>query len=158
MKTHARRIRRVAMAVGALALTSATVTGAVPAGAAAGTSPTGSPSPVRQQTQRIATSTLGKDLQVTLTAVRSTKDQLAATVDLSTFTQVNGEWRLQDKTRVGQKDSWFWFPLTGSQAVCEFSTASAAPQRIRVSLLVTPSIGCSPVHRFHLENGKIVTG
>ncbi|MFF8813143.1 hypothetical protein [Streptomyces pactum] len=158
-KSGTRRLRRALVAAGALAAGAATVVGVVPAGAA-GAAEAGRHHPPRTtpETRTIATSTLGDDIRVTLTAVRSTQDDLAANVRLSTYTMDRGHWKLQDTEQVGKKDSWFWFPLTGSGAVCEFSTASRPPQRIKVQLLITPSIGCSPVHRFQVRDGRIVTG
>ncbi|MFH8368519.1 hypothetical protein [Streptomyces sp. NPDC018031] len=152
-KNGTRPPRHALLAAGALAV-GAAVAGAVPAGA------TGvhTPPKTTPQTSTIATSTLGNDLRVTLTAVRSTRDELAASVRLTTHTKHRGHWKHQDTAQVGKKDSWFWFPLTGSQAVCEFSTASRTPQRIKVQLLVTPSIGCSPVHKFKVKDGQIVAG
>lgn len=156
LQTGKRRIRPSLLTASALAVGAVAVVGAVPAGAAAGGTHT--PPKTTPETRTIATSTLGSDFRVTLTAVRSAQDDLAATVKLATYTMDRGHWKLQDTERVGKKDSWFWFPLTGSGAVCEFSTSSKAPQRIKVQLLVTPSIGCSPAHKFKLKDGKIVAG
>ncbi|TVL90140.1 hypothetical protein [Streptomyces sp. SAJ15] len=155
MKTSTRRIRHTALTAGALALASMAAVG--PQATAVGPQDRGD-TPSRAQTRQIASSTLGTDLQVTLTAVRSASDPYAATVRLATYTQADGRWRLRDQETVGAADGWFWFPLTGSQAVCQFSTASAPPQPIAVSLLITPSIGCSPTHRYHLRDGEIVPG
>ncbi|WP_306474091.1 hypothetical protein [Streptomyces sp. Ru87] len=108
--------------------------------------------------QLIASSTLGEDRRITLTAVRSAGDGTAATVRLATFVHDGGGWIPEDRVVVGERGGWFWYPLTGSGAVCEFSTSSAGDAPIAVSLLITPSIGCSDVHRFHIENGEIVPG
>ncbi|KUJ66952.1 hypothetical protein ACZ90_31490 [Streptomyces albus subsp. albus] len=155
MKTHTGRIRPIALAASALAMGAVAVLGVGPAGASQSDTP-GPGARINPQTNWLATSVLDKDLKVSLTAVRSTTDQYAASVELSTYTQSQGQWKLQDTERVGKKDSWFWFPLTGPQAVCEFSTASAKPQTTKVSLLITPSIGCSAVHTFHLRNSQIM--
>lgn len=148
MKTERRRMRHAALITGAVALASAAVAGSTAAAQA------GSAAPAKSR--QIASSTLGQDLKVTLTAVRSTADQYAASVRLATYTKAGGHWKLQDRVSVGKADSWFWFPLTGSQAVCGFTTGSSKPERIAVSLLVTPSIGCSAVHRYHVSDGRIV--
>jgi hypothetical protein len=52
-------------------------------------------------------------------------------------------------------DGWFWFPLTGKGAICRFSTASTEPAPVAVSLLVTPSIGCSAAAHYEIRDGRI---
>ncbi|WP_051723200.1 hypothetical protein [Streptomyces albus] len=108
------------------------------------------------RTERIAAAVLGDDRLITLTAVRSRVDRLAATVRLAIFTKERGRWAEEDRAIVGERDGWFWFPLTGDGAVCEFSTSNAELESIEISLLITPSIGCSPVHRFHVEDGELI--
>ena len=148
MNTNKHRMRYAALAAGIAVVAAATVTGASATGNAKGQGP---------QQRLIASSTLGHDRQVTLTAVRSTADPSAASVRLAVYTYSGGHWKLQDQTSVGERDGWFWYPLTGSSAVCQFSTASASPEPIKVSLLVTPSIGCPPDYQYHVVNSKIVT-
>ncbi|MFF5158365.1 hypothetical protein ACFY3N_19365 [Streptomyces sp. NPDC000348] len=105
--------------------------------------------------RRIATSVLDGDFTFTLTALRSRTDPLAASVQLQVFTFEDGAWRESDRAPVGEADSWFWFPLTGRHAVCEFSTSGTEPAPVAVSLLITPSIGCSPTANFRIDNGRI---
>lgn len=112
--------------------------------------------PRATERRRIATSVLGRDFTFTLTALRSRTDPLAASVRLQVFTFEDGAWRETDRALVGEADAWFWFPLTGRRAVCEFSTAGTEPAPVAVSLLVTPSIGCSPTENFRIENGRII--
>ncbi|MFH0246885.1 hypothetical protein ACG5V6_01425 [Streptomyces chitinivorans] len=107
--------------------------------------------------RQIASSVLGRDLRFTLTAVRSRSDPLAASVRLRVLTFEDGAWRESDRALVGEEDAWFWFPLTGRHAVCEFSTAGTDPAPVAVSLLVTPSVGCSPAEEFRVENGRITS-
>ncbi|GAA2640303.1 hypothetical protein [Streptomyces vastus] len=104
--------------------------------------------------RQIASSVLGEDFKFTLTALRSTTDPLRASVRLKVFVLRDGVWSLSDQVPVGNPDSWFWFPLTGRGAICEFSTASTNPAPIVVSLLITPSVGCSPTENFELRDGK----
>jgi hypothetical protein len=59
---------------------------------------------------------------------------------------------------VGDVDGWFWYPLTGSGAVCEFSTASTEPAPLTVSLLITPSIGCSEPTHYVVKQGRVYAG
>lgn len=151
MTRNIRRTRPAILAAGAIAAATVALTGASPAQAA--------PAPEADAThQVIASSTLGTDVRVTVTAVRSTADPLAATVKLSLYTYTDGAWHRADQTTVGGTDSWFWYPLTGPQAVCTFSTSSTPPDPIGVSLLVTPSIGCSPLYQYSVVNGHLVAG
>ncbi|SEQ11296.1 hypothetical protein SAMN05216481_10429 [Streptomyces radiopugnans] len=112
--------------------------------------------PQAAERRQIAASVLGRDLKFTLTAVRSQADPFAASVRLQVFTFEGGAWRESDRALVGEADAWFWFPLTGRHAVCRFSTAGTESAPVAVSLLVTPSIGCSPTENFRIENGRIV--
>lgn len=135
-----------------LATAAAVLTMAPPAADAVG--PQGGKAAEKRQ---IASSVLGEDFKFTLTALRSTTDPLRASVRLKVFVLRDGVWSLSDQVLVGQPDSWFWFPLTGRGAICEFSTASTNPAPIMVSLLITPSIGCSPTENFELRDGKFST-
>ncbi|CAM5485430.1 hypothetical protein SALBM311S_05633 [Streptomyces alboniger] len=123
--------------------------------AAAGASNAATAAP---QTRRIASSTLGSDYKITLTALRSTEDEYAASVRLQVYKQSGGAWKESDRVTVGDVDGWFWYPLTGSGAVCEFSTASTEPAPLTVSLLVTPSIGCSLPTHYVVKQGKVFEG
>ncbi|MEU0808943.1 hypothetical protein [Streptomyces sp. NPDC005970] len=108
------------------------------------------------ETKQIASSVLDADENVkfTLTAIRSTADPLRATVRLKAFTKQHGRLVLSDEVRVGAVDGWFWFPVTGPAAICQFSTASTNPAPIMTSLLITPAIGCSLPEHFELQDGK----
>ncbi|MCD9877904.1 hypothetical protein [Streptomyces guryensis] len=120
------------------------------AGAATSTAETAAP-----QSQQIASSVLGSDYKITLTALRSPTDEYAASVQLKVYKHDSGAWKQSDRVTVGNVDGWFWYPLTGSHAVCEFSTASTEPAPLAVSLTVTPSIGCSePVH-YVVKQGRV---
>ncbi|MFF6815729.1 hypothetical protein ACFZAG_38635 [Streptomyces sp. NPDC012403] len=112
--------------------------------------------PRTTERRRIASSVLDRDFKFTLTALRSQTDPLAASVRLQVFTFKDGAWRESDRALVGKADSWFWFPLTGRHAVCEFSTSVTEPAPVAVSMLITPSIGCSPTENFRIDNGQIV--
>ncbi|MEV6946857.1 hypothetical protein AB0N07_33805 [Streptomyces sp. NPDC051172] len=107
-------------------------------------------------TKQIASSVLDADENVkfTLTAIRSTVDPLKASVRLKAFVRQHGRFVLSDEVQVGAADGWFWFPVTGRGAICEFSTASTNPAPVTASLLITPSVGCSLPERFELRDGK----
>ncbi|WP_327189492.1 hypothetical protein [Streptomyces xinghaiensis] len=143
-----------ALLPGASGATATESRGAVETGGATGAADIG---PYRHYgTERIASATLGDDRLITLTAVRSRVDRLAATVRLAIHTKVRGRWIEEDRAVVGERNGWFWYPLTGRSSVCEFSTSNAQLEPIGVSLLITPSIGCSAVHRFHVEDGQLI--
>ncbi|WP_051834068.1 hypothetical protein [Streptomyces sp. NRRL S-646] len=123
------------------------------AGATASNAETAAP-----QTQQIASSVLGSDYKITLTALRSTQDEYAASVRLQVYTHDSGRWKESDRVTVGDVDGWYWYPLTGSQAVCEFTTASTEPAPVAVSLTITPSIGCSQPAHYVVKQGRVYAG
>lgn len=148
-RTHrrtTRRTTRLGVAAGLVAL-SATVLGA------AGASATGSAAP---QSRQIASSVLGGDHKITLTALRSAEDEYAASVRLQVYERTGGAWKETDRVTVGDVDGWFWYPLTGSGAVCAFSTASTEPAPLTVSLLLTPSLGCSDPAHYLVKEGRVL--
>ncbi|MGW3990807.1 hypothetical protein [Streptomyces sp. NPDC004830] len=108
-----------------------------------------------QQKQQIASSVIGSDYKITLTALRSTQDAYAASVRLQVYTQSGGTWKESDRVTVGETDGWFWYPLTGKGAVCAFSTAGTEPAPLTVSLLLTPSLGCSEPAHYVVEDGRV---
>ncbi|MER6715403.1 MULTISPECIES: hypothetical protein [unclassified Streptomyces] len=135
----------------ALTLLMAATLGAV----GAGSSSAGTAAP---ETRQIASSTLGSDYKITLTALRSPEDEYAASVRLQVYTQSGGSWKESDRVTVGGVDGWFWYPLTGKGAVCEFSTASSEPAPLTVSLLLTPSLGCSEPAHYVVKEGRVYAG
>ncbi|NJQ01856.1 hypothetical protein [Streptomyces zingiberis] len=129
---------------------------AVSAGRSTGTAGADGATRTRPQAVRVVTAQLGDDRKITVTAVRSRTDRYAATLRLAVLAEERGRWVVEDRTTVGERDGWFWFPLTGEGAVCSFSASDRAPEPITLSLLVTPSIGCSQVYRYEVVNGEIV--
>lgn len=105
--------------------------------------------------RQIASAVVGQDYKITLTALRSTDDEYTASVRMRVYEMEGGEWTETDQAAVGERDGWFWYPLTGPRAVCEFSVAGTNPAPIEVSLLITPSIGCSPTEAFVIKDGRI---
>lgn len=138
----------------AAALTALMATALGAAGAGASNAGTAAP----PQTRQIASSVLGTDYKITLTALRSTQDEYAASVRLQVYTQANGAWKESDRVTVGEVDGWFWYPLTGEGAVCQFSTASTEPAPLTVSLLLTPSLGCSDPTNLLIKEGRVYAG
>ncbi|MFG2741710.1 hypothetical protein ACGFY0_16870 [Streptomyces chartreusis] len=156
-----RTARTARTATAAVTLLMAGALGAAGAGTSnAGTSDVGSSGAAAKAApaKQIASSVLGGDYKITLTALRSPEDELAASVRLQVFTRSGGAWKESDRVTVGDVDGWFWYPLTGKGAVCDFATASTEPAPLTVSLLVTPSIGCSdPVH-YLVKEGRVYAG
>ncbi|WP_327342018.1 hypothetical protein [Streptomyces europaeiscabiei] len=110
------------------------------------------------KTRQIASSVLGSDYKITLTALRSTEDEYAASVRLQVYTRSAGAWKESDRVTVGDVDGWFWYPLTGKGAVCQLSTAGTEPAPLTVSLLLTPSLGCSDPAHFVVKQGRVYAG
>lgn len=84
--------------------------------------------------------------QVVVTATRTPGSPPRATVTVSGFRRVGRRWQLISTQRVGLRGQWFWFSVD----ICTLSASqfrgSAPVRRVaisRISLLVTPSIGCS---------------
>ncbi|KAF3463467.1 hypothetical protein [Streptomyces sp. Tu 3180] len=137
----------------AVALTVLTAAALGAAGTGASSADTAAP-----QKRQVASAVLGSDYRISLTALRSADDAYAASVRLQVYTKTGGAWKESDRVTVGDVDGWFWYPLTGRGAVCEFSTAGTDSAPLTVSLLVTPSIGCSePVH-YVVKEGRVHAG
>jgi hypothetical protein len=129
-------------AVLALALSSA------PAGAAA-------------STQTVAAATLHGNTKVVVTATKVGADRAAptATARLAVYQRGgSGDWRLLGQRVIGKGGGWFWFVLTDQGSVCVLDLRETPTLRIGVSLLYSPSVGCSPVSRYHLDNDQLVSG
>ncbi|MBA2811162.1 hypothetical protein E0500_028105 [Streptomyces sp. KM273126] len=146
-RTHARR-----GAAAALTVLMAAVLGGTGAGASNANANTDADA---RQTRQIASSVLGTDYKITLTAQRSAEDEYAASVLLQVYTRAGGAWKESDRVTVGDVNGWFWYPLTGTGAVCQFSTAGTEPAPLTVSLLLTPSLGCSQPTDFVVKQGRV---
>jgi hypothetical protein len=94
----------------------------------------------------IGSTTLGTDLKVTLRAYKT--GQYDAWVYVATFRYANGAWQPAWHERV--PGNWFWSPLTGKGGVCSLAVGNQpqATPTVDVSLLITPSIGCSDTLHF----------
>jgi len=112
-------------------------------------------------TRTVAEATLHANTTVVVTATRASADQGAptATARLAIYQRsLNGDWRLLGQRVIGSEGSWFWHVLTGPGSVCAFDLRETPTPRIGVSLLSSPATGCSPVSRYHLQNGQLVSG
>jgi hypothetical protein len=96
------------------------------------------------QSRQIASATVGTDLTATVTVTRSGDTDADAYITFSS----NGS-----KTSERVPGDWFWSPLTGKNAVCEFGIDNrpGAKPVVDLSLLITPSIGCSETAHFTVE-------
>ncbi|HEY1914298.1 MAG TPA: hypothetical protein VGH27_01870 [Streptosporangiaceae bacterium] len=135
------KLRRAAAAsaLGLLAAGPISVAALNPAPAAASSTPA---------VQRVlATATLSQ-FKVVLTAARGPSSM--ATVTAAGYQQTTAGWKLISSKTVGQPDQWFW----NSVDTCSFTVtqlkplpSGAAPyDSMRVSLLMTPALGCSTTY------------
>lgn len=135
-----RSMRRIAAACGLI-----TAAGLLATGAAA--SATGAAQPQQRQ---IAATTLS-DFKVVLTATREPGHPLLATVTAAGYRRTGSTWTPIATKRIGAAGGWFWSSvqacsLTTTQL--KNNTVSPSPpvtafDSIKVSLLITPAIGCS---------------
>lgn len=145
-----RRPRALLAGLGAVALAGvlALSLGSAPAGAAA-------------STRIVAEATLHGNTKVVVTASKVSADQGAptATARLAVYQRsASGDWRLLGQRVIGRAGGWFWYVLTDRGSVCAFDLRESSTLRIGVSLLYSPSIGCSSVSHYHLQNGQLVSG
>ena len=113
-------------------------------------------------TRQIASSTLDRDLRVTLTAIRGPGDggSPAATVKVAAYERSGSDWKLLGRQTVGDRNGWFWNVVAAPGGMCRFSTSDVNPYPIEVRLLVSASLGCSAVtYNFHVDKyGSLAAG
>ncbi len=112
-------------------------------------------------TQTLAEAVLHTNVRVVVTATKVGNDQGAptATARLDVYQRsASGDWRLLGRRVIGQAGGWFWYVLTGPGSVCAFNLSENPTLRLSVSLAFSPSIGCSPAYRYHLQNDHLITG
>ena len=98
------------------------------------------------------------DFRVAVTATREPDEDAipTASVHLTVEEQVDGAWVHVDREPVGEPGGWFWYPLTGRGAVCLLTVGDTPARPTELSLLLSPSLGCSPTYRFELRAGQLV--
>ncbi len=108
-------------------------------------------SPASPQQRQIAATTLSS-FKVVLTVTRESGSASApmATVVATGYRHASGGWKVTASKRIGAANQWFWFPtevcgLTVTELKPEPS-AAATSDTMKVSLLVTPAIGCSKTY------------
>ncbi len=135
-----RSMRRAAV-VAALAI-AASLLALVGAASATGAS--------QPQHRQFATAVLS-DFKVVLTATREPGHPLLATVTAAGFRRTGSHWTLIATKRIGKASGWFWFSTqTCSLTTTQFQNNKVSPSppvvrfdAIKISLLITPAIGCS---------------
>jgi hypothetical protein len=133
-------IRRIAVAC-ALVTAAGLLTMVVTASA------TGASQPQRRQ---LAVTTLS-DFQAVLTATREPGHPLLATVTAAGYRRSGLHWTLIARKRIGTASGWYWFSVvTCSLTTTQLKNNTVSPSppvvtsdSIKVSLLITPAIGCS---------------
>jgi hypothetical protein len=119
------------------------------------------PAGAAASTRTVAEATLHANTKVVVTATKASADHGAptATTRLAVYQRsASGDWRLLGQRVIGKAGGWFWYVLTDRGSVCAFNLREAPTLRIDVSLLYSPSIGCSPVYHYHLHNSQLVSG
>jgi hypothetical protein len=133
-----RRSITAALVIGAIGTTTAALaesSSAIPS----------APRAAASEGREIGSATLGTDLKVSLRAYRTGDTE--ALVDVAAYRYSAGAWQPAWHERV--PGDWFWFPLTGKGGVCSLAVTNDGA--ITVSLLITPSIGCSDPLRFTVD-------
>jgi hypothetical protein len=108
------------------------------------------------QRRQIAATTL-TSFRVVLTATRGGPGhRLQATVTAAGYRRAAGHWKLIATRRVGKVNGWFWFsvePCSLTATQLANNTRPSPPvivaDSMKVSLLITPAIGCSRGYRQH---------
>jgi hypothetical protein len=107
------------------------------------------------QRRQFAVTTLS-DFRVVLTATRTGRHSLMATVTATGYQRSGSHWKPIATTRIGKAGGWFWFSVdTCSLTVTQIkNTKTGNPPAVaydsaKVSLLITPAIGCSPTYTEH---------
>jgi hypothetical protein len=116
-------------------------------------SATGASQPQRRQ---LAVTTLS-DFRAVLTATREPGHPLLATVTAAGYQRSGVHWKLISKKRIGKASGWFWFSVeTCSLTTTQLKNNTVSPSppvvtsdSIKVSLLITPAIGCSGTYSKH---------
>jgi hypothetical protein len=116
-------------------------------------SATGASQPQRRQ---IAATTLS-DFKVVLMVTREPGHPLLATVIAAGYRRSGIHWKLIATKRIGKASGWFWFSVeTCSLKTTQLKNNTVSPSppvvtfdSIKVSLLITPAIGCSRTYSKH---------
>lgn len=132
------------------ALAGALITAAVLLTVAVAASATGASQPQQRQ---LAVATLSH-FKVVLTATRGSGRPPMATVTAAGYRRSGSHWKLIATKRIGKANGWFWFAVdTCSLTTTQFQgvTPTTRVASMKVSLLITPAIGCSGTFSKHWQ-------
>jgi hypothetical protein len=136
----------VAAAVLALAAVSGPVVGSGAGSAAANAAP---------ESQQIASGTAGA-FRVVVTATKGDDNPPTAGVLVEGFQRTGDGWQSVGTLPVG--DEFFWFVVTSTGGICDFSVADAPAPTTTIRLNLSQSAKCAPAETFRVDNGKLVRG
>ena len=127
--------------------------------AVAAVAPTGAQAakPVAKQIAEGEANAFRATITATQGAPKEAGEPPPATATVEGFRKSGDTWVSVGKLSIGS-EPWFWFVLSDIGAVCEFAVSDTPRPAVSVRLLVTPSVECAEVARFHVENGKLVEG
>jgi hypothetical protein len=109
------------------------------------------------QTATIASST-AVGFRVVVTATKGSDGGApSATVSVAALEKVAGTWRSLGRLRVGRANGFFWKVVTGPHSI-RFSIDTSSPERITLRLLLSPALGWSSIYRFHVQDGRLISG
>jgi hypothetical protein len=102
------------------------------------------------QQRQLAAAALS-DFKVVLTATREPGHPLLATVTAAGYRRSGSAWALIATKQIGKASGWFWFSVqTCSLTITQLKNNTVSPSppvvrldSVKVSLLITPAIGCS---------------
>jgi hypothetical protein len=133
-----------------LAVIAALITAAVLLTMTAAVSATGASQPQRRQ---LAAATLS-NLKVVITATRGPGRPPTATVTAAGYRRSGPHWKLIATKRIGTANQWLWFAVdTCSLTTTQLQgvTPTKRVASIKISLLITPAIGCSRTFSKHWQ-------
>jgi hypothetical protein len=133
-----------------LAVIAALISAAVLLTITAAFSATGASQPQRRQ---LAVATLS-NFKVVITAARGPGHPPMATVTAAGYRRSGTHWRLIATRRIGTANQWFWFAVdTCSLTTTQLQgvTPTERVASIKISLLITPAIGCSRTFSKHWQ-------
>jgi len=105
---------------------------------------------------RIASTTVGGDLRVTLVAERRSSSKAAASVAVVVSMRRDGTWVSAGRSPVGRPGTWRWDGVTRHGGICRLSAADAPIPELQVSLRPPSGKGCSAPQDFRVVQGRIV--
>jgi hypothetical protein len=99
------------------------------------------------------------DYELALTAERVDEEEDLPTATVTLRATPVGADRATDEIVVGTYAGFFWHPVTGSEAVCEFAAEPTADGAdVEVQILLSASLGCSQPFGFVLTSGELSPG